>query len=138
MQIVTRETSFQHGFGLPPGEVVPIDSGACADTHVRLMAYNNEEFIEKTNIDMEALTGEIVKLSVSWIHVKGVGDASLIKNLCAKLQVHPLAVEDMIFRRQPPKTLPRRQVPFKVHKKRLPGEGQPLGKGIGSAEGSPQ
>jgi len=96
MRIVTRETSFHHGIGLPPGEVVPLDSGGRADTHVRLMAYNNEEFIEKTNIDVETLTGEIGKWSVSWIHVKGVGDASLIKNLCAKLQVHPLAVEDML------------------------------------------
>jgi len=96
MRIVTRETSFHHGIGLPPGEVVPLESDRCPDTRVRLMAYRTDDFIEKENCEVDDLMAEIGNWPVCWIHVQGVGDASLIKSLCERLHVHALAVEDML------------------------------------------
>ncbi|MGE9296626.1 MAG: magnesium/cobalt transporter CorA [Puniceicoccales bacterium] len=96
MRIVTRETSFHHGIGLPPGEVVPLESERCPDTRVQLLAYNAEEFVEKEACTVEDILAQVGKWPVCWIHIQGVGDATMIQDLCARLDVHPLASEDML------------------------------------------
>lgn len=96
MRIVTRETVFHQGIGLPPGEVVPLHSEHCPNTHVRLIAYGADDFIEREDCSADELVAAVGQRRISWIHIRGVGDHERIKELCAKLGVHSLAVEDML------------------------------------------
>ncbi|WP_309383781.1 magnesium/cobalt transporter CorA [Cerasicoccus frondis] len=96
MRIVTRETVFHHGIGLPPGEVVPLESEICPDTELRLMSYCETDFVEKLNCSVDELTETMGQHAINWIHIRGVGDQALITNLATKLGVHPLAIEDLL------------------------------------------
>ncbi|GHC06955.1 magnesium/cobalt transporter CorA [Cerasicoccus arenae] len=96
MRIVTRETVFHHGIGLPPGEVVPLESDICPDTEIRLMAYGEADYLEKNDCSPDELIAAIGQHPVSWIHISGVSDHALITDFCARLGVHALAIEDIL------------------------------------------
>lgn len=96
MRIVTRETVFHHGIGLTPGEVVPLQGEMRPSTVVRLMAYGEEDYIEREDCSVDELVAAVGQRHISWIHIRGVGDHQRISELCEKLGVHPLAVEDML------------------------------------------
>ncbi|MEO0796524.1 MAG: magnesium/cobalt transporter CorA [Verrucomicrobiota bacterium] len=96
MRIVTRETNFHQGIGLPPGEVVAVDGADTPQTRIRLMAYSKDSYLEKSGGSIDEMLSEVGKWTVCWIHIQGLGDAHQITDLCARLKVHPLAVEDML------------------------------------------
>lgn len=96
MRIVTRETVFHHGIGLPPGEVVPLESDICPDTTVHLMSYSEEDFFERDHCNVDELAAALGKHPVNWIHIRGVGDQKLITGIASQLGVHPLALEDIL------------------------------------------
>ncbi|WP_309398527.1 magnesium/cobalt transporter CorA [Cerasicoccus maritimus] len=96
MRIVTRETVFHHGIGLPPGEVVPLESGICPKTELRLMSYGLDDYVEQRTCTVDDALAMVGKDAVTWIHVRGVGDRASITELTTKLGVHPLAIEDIL------------------------------------------
>lgn len=96
MRIVTRETAFHHGIGLPPGEVVPVGGEHRPHAQIHVMGYGPDDYAELEGCDPESVLEQIEKWPVCWIHIHGVGDQCAITELCARLKVHPLAVEDML------------------------------------------
>lgn len=96
MRVVTRETAFHHGIGLPPGEVVPLEEETGLRASVRLVAYGPEGYVERVIENPAAAIEEINRWPVCWIHVSGVGDQAGITRLCEQLKVHALAVEDIL------------------------------------------
>jgi magnesium transporter len=87
--------------GAPPGTLIA-DPGAAAPV-VRLMAYDGETLVEKTEVDPEALRDHCSRRRVTWIDVEGLADLELIRRLGALFGLHGLELEDVVNLHQRPK-----------------------------------
>ena len=90
--------------GDPPGHLAPLEVGRNLGTRVRLCQYDADTCSEAEIAPSELL--EQLELSadrVTWIHVEGIEDLELLTQLGSRLQLHPLALEDVVHPKQRPK-----------------------------------
>lgn len=103
MKVVHRKKVFDHGHGLPPGQLVKVDDSKVTPSAVRLMAYKPDDYLEIENATLEQVKEQLDKWAVVWIHVCGISDEKLIRRLGDMLSVHHLATEDMLNNKSRPK-----------------------------------
>lgn len=87
--------------GAPPGTIVPPDAFVEPELHV--ISYTSEAYAEHDvggPADVRTLlrTGRVV-----WIDVHGIGDGSIVRDFGDLLELHPLAVADVVHFGQRPK-----------------------------------
>lgn len=80
--------------GTPPGTLC-IPEGA-AKPIIRLMAYSENELIEKTVENTDELLTLLGRYPVTWVDVDGFGDATVLQRVAQIFQIHPLALEDVV------------------------------------------
>lgn len=87
--------------GSSPGTVIaPLDP---TPTRLQIMAYDSESLDSRDLNDISDLKDILSRFRVTWISVIGLGNISLIQQLCVELGVHRLTVEDIINQYQRPK-----------------------------------
>lgn len=89
--------------GLSPG--TPVYIGECIEekTELRLVTYNAETMTLSRPDTVKELAPLLKKPEKKWLHITGLCDALLIKELCDHLGVHVLVQEDILNTIQRPK-----------------------------------
>jgi len=85
--------------GASPGALAP-GSGA---TRLNVIAYRGDELVERTGVRVDELAALARPGWVLWLEVEGLGDEPLLRELAARLHVHPLALADIVNVGQRPK-----------------------------------
>ncbi|MFN0196688.1 MAG: magnesium/cobalt transporter CorA [Planctomycetaceae bacterium] len=80
--------------GATPGSIV-VDPAATSPT-IHVTCYGPVDYREQTLVSFEELAPCLDKEPVTWIHVDGLGDASILRKLAERFQIHPLALEDVV------------------------------------------
>ncbi|BAZ08114.1 magnesium/cobalt transporter CorA [Calothrix sp. NIES-3974] len=84
-----------------PGELVlPTEATA---TEIRLIDYNETDWIERKNLTVEECCPYLDTESVSWIDVQGLGNRETIENLGKLFGLHRLLLEDVFNMLERPK-----------------------------------
>lgn len=81
--------------GLPPGSPVYIGRRDPTKAVLSLLSFDETEYGEVYPESVEALLGAIVPGKRTWVNVNGLS-GGLVEDLCARLGVHPLVVEDIL------------------------------------------
>ncbi len=84
-----------------PGSIVPHTHAA--PTHIRLMGYGKDACDEAVITDVAEIRSWIDRWEVIWIDVDGLADTEAIRSLGEVLDLHPLALEDVLDIGQRPK-----------------------------------
>jgi magnesium transporter len=87
--------------GSAPGTLI-VDPNA-PKPQIRVVAYSLEKVVEKDIEDVSAIREYLNQWPVTWIHVVGLGDLSVIAKLGELFSIHRLALEDVINVHQRPK-----------------------------------
>ncbi len=87
--------------GLPPGTLVFTGEKVMESLNVRMLQFNEEQFIEKEkqNDIPHPETGDFI----TWYDVKGLHDTQLVERLGKQFNLHPLVLEDILDTQQRPK-----------------------------------
>lgn len=80
--------------GAPPGILV-VDPTA-ATTSVRVLAFGNGMFLDQEVTDFSTLRAVRAKYKNVWIDVTGLGSDTTLRSLSECLNLHPLAMEDVV------------------------------------------
>ncbi|HUT26165.1 MAG TPA: magnesium/cobalt transporter CorA [Sumerlaeia bacterium] len=87
--------------GTPPGTLlVDPEAPKCS---VRVMAYREDDVVEKTTQDLGEIRRFLQEWPVTWVNVDGLGDADTLRQLGEIFDVHKLALEDVVNVHQRPK-----------------------------------
>ncbi len=87
--------------GTPPGTLL-VDPAAPKPV-VRVLAYGPDRMVEDTLADPLALGDYLKRWPVTWVNVDGLGDAQTIEAIGKALDLHHLALEDVVNTHQRPK-----------------------------------
>jgi magnesium transporter len=98
--ISARITKKRHPPGTSPG-TLPTRTETTEPTRARVVAYNATNLTDVALLDPDGLRGIGVDLT-AWVDVEG-HDVAQIADLGARLEVHPLALEDVLHVGQRPK-----------------------------------
>ena len=108
--------------GASPGTLV-VDPEA-QRPQLRLLAYSEDDFVEKEITDLDEIPRLLGKHRVTWINVDGLGDAVVLQKLGEIFALHRLALEDVVNTHQRPKAERYGDVQFLVA--RMPRSADPL------------
>lgn len=94
----------RHKVGLPPGTLV-FAGDASNDAPVRVLAtdFNREHLEEREGAALPRPLPHRDTETVSWIHVCGVHDVEVLRQIGAQFDLHPLLLEDLATPHQRPK-----------------------------------
>ena len=98
-----RSKSRSKKAGLPPGTLVHIGEKLSETTEVTLLDYNSEHSLEKKIINIDDLRIFKDQPTVSWVHIEGIHDTSVLEQLGNVFGIHPLILEDILNTDQRPK-----------------------------------
>jgi len=84
--------------GAPPGTLTPLP-GVTGETKISLLAYDGD-VQESQAKSVDDVRAALSNCQVLWIDVDGLGDVDLIASLGELLQLHPLALEDIVNQNQ--------------------------------------
>jgi len=98
MKKKTRLTRPPRKIGMIPGSLV-IDP-SWPKPIIQVMTYGPDHFEEKTISDVREIGELLGKQPVTWINVDGLGDEQILRQLGQLLNLHPLALEDVVSLRQ--------------------------------------
>lgn len=89
--------------GLPPGAL--LEETPDIPARIRLIHYAAQDLLEEEQTTFERLQDVIARRDggVTWLHVQGQPDNSFLAQLGARLDVHPLVLEDIQSRNERPK-----------------------------------
>lgn len=89
--------------GLSPGSLVFVGNKRTDKTAINIIQYNTSEIKElKTEDHLDA--GDVLNSTdIFWIDVKAIHDVSLISEIGAQFDIHPLILEDILNTKQRPK-----------------------------------
>lgn len=87
--------------GAVPGDLV--ENSAARDTTVRCLAYSPDRLIDEAVTDPKRIRELIDEDLVTWLDVDGLGDTQLLKQVAEAIDLHPLALEDIVQLEQRPK-----------------------------------
>jgi magnesium transporter len=80
--------------GASPGTIQVSESSL--PSRVSVVSYDKDQVDEHTLDDMTALSRDIGERAVTWVHVQGHGDGTVINKLGSEFQLHPLILEDVV------------------------------------------
>jgi magnesium transporter len=81
----------------PPGAFAP---------QISIIAYDGDQFVERTFAELPPLDDWIGKYAVVWLNIDGLADATIIETVGRQLGFHPLAMEDVVHVHQRSKVEP--------------------------------
>jgi magnesium transporter len=87
--------------GSAPGTLI-VDPNAPKPI-VQVVAYGADRIIERSIDDVQTIRSYLTQWPVTWIHVTGLGDLSVIEKLGEIFNIHKLALEDVLNVHQRPK-----------------------------------
>jgi magnesium transporter len=94
-----------------------------ADTlSLQLFKYNQDDCAEDSNYSQEKFLGFQQDEYQYWLNIHGLHETELIKNVCAKMRVHNLAIQDILDINQRPKLQEYSEHLFFTLKSIIPGE----------------
>ena len=84
---------------------VPIFTGVKLedDVSLQLFKYNNDEYFEDAEYSEDSLSSIPNDKNQYWLNIHGIHDVERIKNICTKLNIHQLAIQDILDINQRPK-----------------------------------
>lgn len=86
---------------MPPGTLALEDGHHTPE--MRVFGYDASDFSERTDVALSELPALRERWAVTWIHVVGLADVSLVERLGESFGIHRLALEDVLNTRQRPK-----------------------------------
>jgi len=89
--------------GQPPGTLIHIGEETAKDASISVIAYRDEQFLEKEAASVEECLTFKNSESVSWINVEGINRPDILEKLGQCFGIHPLALEDIMATDQRPK-----------------------------------
>ncbi len=89
--------------GLPPGTIVHVGTQPAGPPILSVIDYDEQEYTERTGVDMDACLASLRTPSMTWINVAGLNDPAMIEELGQALGLHPLVLEDVANTKQRPK-----------------------------------
>ena len=84
---------------------IPVYTGAIHSEEIsmQLFNYNAEKYHEDLNFSQKNFEGFSVDNNQYWLNTHGIHDVDKILNLCRKLGIHPLTIQDILDINQRPK-----------------------------------
>ncbi len=95
---VKRRRRSRVSVGAPPGCVTT--QPGVLPSNARLMAYRDDELVERPLGDPIAARAELASCRVLWVDVRGLADGALIESIGRAFDLHPLALEDVVHTHQ--------------------------------------
>jgi len=94
-----------HPPGTAPGTLTSDEAVTAGALSIRLIDFNNSDYLEKELSSTHECQPYLDKDSVTWIHLQGSDStlADTLKNIGEIFTLHPLALEDIINKGQRPK-----------------------------------
>jgi magnesium transporter len=89
--------------GLPPGSLVHTGTRKIDKVKIRIIDYDEKNFMEKDVATIEDCLPFKGKPTVTWINIDGVHDAQVIEKIGRHFEIHPLTLEDIMNVGQRPK-----------------------------------
>ncbi len=89
--------------GLPPGTLVHVGDRKMQETRVTVIEYDETEYKEHTEVNLDAINLPEGRSSVTWVNVDGLHDVDLLGRFGERFGLHPLVVEDILNTEQRPK-----------------------------------
>jgi magnesium transporter len=96
-------TKQYHPPGTAPGTLAPRTAKRLVAPRIRLIDYDSNRFEEHDDATAEDCRASMALPAVTWIHIQGDPDLELLTELGAMLELHPLALEDVVNSGQRPK-----------------------------------
>ncbi len=90
--------------GAIPGTLVIEEGGQAPD--IRVITYSPGGVAEHDHVPVDALAGHLQSDAVTWIDMRGLADEAIVRALGGVLNLHPLALEDVVNVPQRPKSEP--------------------------------
>lgn len=107
--------------GAQPGEMAVIPEEP--KPRLFLVDYGGDEIVERELTTPEEVADYLDEHSITWLHVQGLGDESVIRRLGAIFRIDPLALADVVNTPQRPKAeITEDQVFVVMHAMAVPGE----------------
>lgn len=88
--------------GQPPGSAIYTGKKQ-SETKITVLTYSEHDFHEYRAKTLEEVLPANQESGVTWIHVEGLQNVSLIQELAKRYHIHPLTVEDILNVDQRPK-----------------------------------
>ncbi len=98
-----RELQHHHKPGTPPGTIALHQDLQNKIFSMTIMAFNDEELIEKKIFDLAEIPGLLEKYPVTWLDVCGFSKVEVLEQIATIFKLHPLAMEDVVNIHQRPK-----------------------------------
>jgi magnesium transporter len=89
--------------GLPPGTVVHTGIDRTEKVTISIMEFAGDQMREYIADSIDDCSPPIDAKVTKWIHVKGVHDVDLVKEVCELYKLHPIVIEDIPSVNQRPK-----------------------------------
>jgi magnesium transporter len=102
--MTSEETRRSDKAGLSPGTLMYVGDKEAVKTRITVIDYDASGFLEKEVASVEECFPFKETSTVTWINVDGVQDASVIEQLGARFDIHPLVLEDIMTTTQRPKS----------------------------------
>ncbi len=96
------------------------------EVSLQLFSYNNNEYIEDTDYSEQFLDDLLDNTKQHWVNIHGIHDVERIKSICTKLNIHQLAIQDILDINQRPKFQEYETYWFFSIKSMLPSENNDL------------
>jgi magnesium transporter len=102
--MTSEETRRSDKAGLSPGTLMYVGDKEAVKTRITIIDYDASGFLEKEVASVEECFPFKETSTVTWINIDGVQDASVIEQLGARFDIHPLVLEDIMTTTQRPKS----------------------------------
>ena len=89
--------------GLPPGTVVHTGVERTEKVVISVMEFAGDQMREYIADSMDDCSPPLDSKVTKWVHVRGVHDVDLVKQVCDYYKLHPLVIEDIPSVGQRPK-----------------------------------
>ncbi|MGQ9920756.1 MAG: magnesium/cobalt transporter CorA [Desulfobacca sp.] len=82
--------------GSPPGSLVQCQERAAFPSRLRLICYGAAPLVEQDNLTVAQYREWQNRPGCKWLHLAGIQDLDMLRDLGAALGLHPLALEDIL------------------------------------------
>jgi magnesium transporter len=89
--------------GLKPGSVVYVGRERTEPVEIDIIDYSDTEHTAASNLTVKGAAGYKDGSTITWINVDGIHEPSIVKELGAEFDIHPLVLEDIVNTRHQPK-----------------------------------
>jgi magnesium transporter len=89
--------------GAPPGTLVYIGERVAEPSHITLIDYSRDTFVEKKEATLAECLIRVEHPTITWINVVGVQDPKVVETLGHRFKWNPLVMEDILNTGQRPK-----------------------------------